>query len=995
MALSLDTGRWRAVSGLLDRGLELDPASREAWLASLTGPETELVPLLRDLFARSAQVERECFLEAPPSMALDALSRSTEFAPGATIGPYRLLRIIGSGGMGEVWLAERADGSLQRAVALKLPLVALSRAAVAERFARERDILAALEHPHIARLYDAGVATDGQPFLALEYVDGVPIDRYCDLHRLGIAGRLRLFEQVLDAVAYAHASLVLHRDLKPTNILVTAAGEVKLLDFGIAKLVPEGTVGSSALTRMAGRVLTPEYAAPEQFAAAPLTIAADVYSLGVVLHELLTGERPYRVRRAGAAALEEAITRADVTAPSNSAISAEAATARGSTVTRLKRTLRGDLDTIVGKALRLSPGDRYDSARALADDLVRYRSGLPVLAQPDVLAYRAAKFVARHRGVLGVTALVAVILVGATLVSLHQAQVARLEARRASAVQTFVADIFRANGSDQDDPVKARQTTALQLLDLGSRKIETGLADAPEARLETLDLMASLYDDLEVGDRAQALRRQSVALAKRLFGDRDPRVAAELIALDASMYSGRLDDRLAVLDEAKGILDAAGDASSIRRARLFTRYADVYNSTDRGRALSYIEQSITVLRKLDEPDALSTALFTRAQVQEYKGDSASARASVAEAIAIVERPGRDRVVLPRFYTYQGEIDYNLQYFAEAEASFRHALDVARAQNGEDHVDTLQIRMRLGRFLFDTGRTAAGLEELGAARAIALRLRGPDDPFHTTQTRVEYGWGKVRYGELAEGVAELETAVANRRLNRPGTQYLAAMLDDAAYAYVDLGRYDVAQRYVDESRAIKLRFEKPPASGFNHNSTVRARLALALGHPEDAQRALADFVVHDVTPGGFSLNAVEQDLQQADVALAKSDFAHAAALAHGARERILASSIAQYMPGAQARAEVMEGRALVATHDAAAALPLLSNAAATRRRLLSPASPLRIETEVALAGALDALGRPAEAQQAVAEARDVVARNPELAPHWQRAVQQAERLARAR
>ena len=274
MPLSLAADHWRAVSALLDEGLDLAPDARDAWLAGLTGTDAPVVPLLRELFATAEQVERARFLEELPQLVVDEASARTEFVTGQTVGPYRLVRLVGTGGMGEVWLAERADGTLQRSVALKLPLVALSRGAVAERFARERDILAALDHPHIARLYDAGVTPDGQPFLALEYVDGVPIDRYADDAGLDVAQRVRLFEQVLEAVAYAHANLVLHRDLEPSNILVTATGAAKLLDFGIAKLLPEAAAGATALTRLAGQVLNPEYAAPEQIVDGTLTLAA-------------------------------------------------------------------------------------------------------------------------------------------------------------------------------------------------------------------------------------------------------------------------------------------------------------------------------------------------------------------------------------------------------------------------------------------------------------------------------------------------------------------------------------------------------------------------------------------------------------------------------------------------------------------------------------------------------------------------------------------------
>ena len=277
---------------------------------------------------------------------------------GDRVGPYRLLRPIGSGGMADVWLAERDDGAFAREVALKLPLVSRLRRDLAVRFARERDILARLEHPHIARFYDAGVSADGLPYLAMEYVDGRPITTWCDEHRVDLAGRIQLFAQVLSAVQFAHANLVIHRDLKPSNILVTDDGQVRLLDFGIAKLLAadEERAPETQLTRSSGRALTPEYASPEQMRGEALTIASDVYSLGVVLFEVLVGSRPYRLKIESAAQLEEAILAADPLRPSANVTDAAAAS-RGVSPRRLAKQLAGDLDTVVLKALAKSPGE--------------------------------------------------------------------------------------------------------------------------------------------------------------------------------------------------------------------------------------------------------------------------------------------------------------------------------------------------------------------------------------------------------------------------------------------------------------------------------------------------------------------------------------------------------------------------------------------------------------------------------------------------------------
>ena len=347
---------WVALSRLLDEALELAPAERQAWLETLPHEASGLGPTLRELLAAHATGETTEFLRTLPRLWPALVDgEGPRLHEGAGIGPYRLLRRLGQGGMGSVWLATRSDGVLKRPVALKLPHAPSRGAQIAERFARERDILAALEHPHIARLYDAGVADDGQPFLALEYIEGEPLVDFCDKRHLDLSARLRLFLQVLDAVQYAHAHLVVHRDLKPSNILVTHQGQVRLLDFGIAKLIAEEPAAESELTQAAGRLLTPDYASPEQISGAPLTTATDVYSLGVILYQLISGERPYRLRRDSRGALEDAILEAEIARPSAACADSEKASLRGLPLKKLQKLLRGDLDNIVLEALRRLP----------------------------------------------------------------------------------------------------------------------------------------------------------------------------------------------------------------------------------------------------------------------------------------------------------------------------------------------------------------------------------------------------------------------------------------------------------------------------------------------------------------------------------------------------------------------------------------------------------------------------------------------------------------
>jgi serine/threonine protein kinase/TolB-like protein len=396
---------WRHIKGVFQRALELSQAERTDWLAGQPDAvRREVESLLR-------AHEHNNVFPATSSSDTPPVAQSDQELIGRRFGPYRVLSQLGEGGMGTVWLAERVDGLFTRRVALKLVHPALMGRSMSERVAREREILASLNHPNIAQLFDAGFAEDGQPYLALEYVEGTPLTKYCDVHHLGISERLVLFRQVLGAVQYAHAHLVIHRDLKPSNILVSDDGKAHLLDFGIAKLLTPGAAQESQLTQIAGRALTPDYAAPEQIAGAATSTAADVYALGVILYELLSGERPYRLNRPSRGALEEAILQTEPVAPSRLPPTEEAARARATNAQSLARALKGDLDTIIGKALKKSPGERYASSNAFDADIARFLAGETVLARPDSVVYRARKFAARHRvGIAGVSLLIIVAL---------------------------------------------------------------------------------------------------------------------------------------------------------------------------------------------------------------------------------------------------------------------------------------------------------------------------------------------------------------------------------------------------------------------------------------------------------------------------------------------------------------------------------------------------------------------------------------------------------
>ena len=509
---------WHGLSAQLEQCEAMGEAALQAWIDQLRTATHPLVGKLQALLEARRQVRAEGMLETLPGL-IGAEITSAMVAPlGRRIGPYKLLRHLGSGGMAEVWLAERADGAFQRTVAIKLLYrlaVGGQRSSFTQRFARERDILASLHHPFIAALHDAGVTPEGEPWLALEYVDGEPLTAACDAARLDTRARVQLFRQVLLAVEHAHANLVIHRDLKPANILVTPEGEVKLLDFGIAKLLEleGGALAETELTRQNGQPLTLRYASPEQLDGKPLTTASDVYSLGVMLYELLCGEGPYELTSSSAVQLELAISQAEPRAPSRRTISALAAGCRKTSEKQLRKTLAPDLDAIALQALGKHPDQRYRSAEALRVDLEHWLAHEPVLARGPNRLYQAQRFIGRHRLGVGLGAAAAVSLVVVTSAATVLGVTARQETTRAVASRDFLLDLFRMINPDVG---RKAEMSARELLETGRVRAATTLNDQPVLQAELLAGIGEVQSGIGEAAQAQQAATQVERIYKRL-----------------------------------------------------------------------------------------------------------------------------------------------------------------------------------------------------------------------------------------------------------------------------------------------------------------------------------------------------------------------------------------------------------------------------------------------------------------------------------------------
>lgn len=506
-----DPARWARLEAVFHEAAAVSPDERDSFLERACGDDPLLRRRVEQLLA--ADTAPDAIVDGDVADWVEPLMEPAEvpeaLKPGTVVGRYRVLEPIGWGGMGAVYRAERADGAYEQEVALKLVLAGRFEERARSRFLREREILARLVHPGIATLLDGGLSEAGQPYLAMELVAGRPISEWAEERSLDVGGRVGLMIQVAEAVDYAHRNLVVHRDLKPSNILVTEAGLVKLLDFGIARIVAEDGVGDHP-TRTGGLLLTPGYAAPEQILGSGVTTAVDVYAMGVVLYELLSGRRPFGEVGSRWADIQRVLDTRP--APLSHTEGLDGAT---------RRALRGDLDTIVFKAMHREPRRRYGSAAEFADDLKRYLAGRPVEARPDSIGYRFAKLVRRNVAAsVATAALVSAVVLG-SIGTLWQARVAEREALRRDAVSDFVVGVFQ--GADPE-ATPGEPVTAVELLEAGLARID-GLDGGPEVRVDLLVVLGTLFETLGQYERAEPVLRQAVAEAEATLSPRDPALA--------------------------------------------------------------------------------------------------------------------------------------------------------------------------------------------------------------------------------------------------------------------------------------------------------------------------------------------------------------------------------------------------------------------------------------------------------------------------------------
>ena len=723
--------QWRILSPYLDEVLDLAPQERQPWLLSLREKNPELASALQTLLKEQQELQGAAFLEKSPLWISAGLA-------GQTVGAYTLISQIGQGGMGSVWLARRSDGRFERQAAVKFVSIALAGAAGEERFKREGSIVGRLTHPNIAELLDAGVSSGGQPYLILEYVDGVAVDRYCDQHKLDIHSRIRLFLDVAAAVAHAHANLIVHRDIKPNNILVTTAGKVKLLDFGIAKLLEgEGQTGApTLLTHEGGSAMTPEYAAPEQLSNQPVTTATDVYSLGVVLYLLLTGKHPAGPGPFSPAALIKAVLETEPPRPSSVADN-EAAPNRSATPEKLRRQLRGDLDTIVGKMLKKNPAERYSSVAALADDLSRYLGHEPISARPDSFWYRARKFMQRNRApaLLGATALVLVIASLST--GLYVANRQRKIAEQRFAQVRQLANSF----VDLDSKIRGLQGSTQIRMQMVSDSLQYLRSLESEGHLDkelSLDIafayvkVAHAQGDPTTTNLGQfSAAKESLNQASRfvdpILSD-DPKnrralFIATTIAHDRMTLAddaGRHEESLAYAKNAASLIErflSLGKADPRNVYSMVYFYANVANVTTNCRhfddATRYCRRALEIAQPVQNAHRMLGNIYgALADTLRHSGDLEGALKTVNQTIALQEQEASkghpaalinlaDSLVTKGMILGWPDAEPSLGRSDEALAEFQRALDIAEELAKKDSADYFS-RHKVAVYAFEAG-----------------------------------------------------------------------------------------------------------------------------------------------------------------------------------------------------------------------------------------------------------------------------------------------------
>jgi eukaryotic-like serine/threonine-protein kinase len=744
----------RALDVLVQTGLDQPEAQRRAWFDSLAVDEPALKALLESALFPDRTIETASFLDRPPEIDDPERTQSADLEIGQMVGTYTLITPLGEGGSASVWRAQRSDGALKREIALKLPYFVGNTRGWHERVTRERDILASLNHPNIASIYDAGIEANGRPWLALELIDGAHIDAYCKQHVLSVDQRVALLVRVARAVEYAHARGVIHRDLKPGNILVDDSGQVKLLDFGIAKLFDANdstsTSDTTMLTRLHGRPFTPEYASPEQKRGEAITTGVDVYALGTVLYELIVGARPERSDdNAPRIDLRAALKQKKPDAASGS--------------------IRNDLNAIIQKAVHVDLAKRYVTVNAFADDLERYRKNEAVMAQPDSGWYRFTRLVRRNRVAVAATTAVTISLVVGSAIALWQASEARsqriaaeAEGEKAKAVSSFLTKLFEVNREDQQAAIQKRKQPIESVLAEAASTLPTAFVNQPLVRAELLRVVGDVLFGLSMGEQALTTRKAQLEV---LTGAAAARAEIERARLELAMVeidSGDWKSGRARLELVATTLNTpANRAERIQLADALSVLGQMkaYSFDAKG-ALELLNASIAHVERADDGSGtlLAEPLIARASANSDLGNADAVERDMQRAINITERvhgKASLKTVAAHYRNYEAQI--TLDNTAAALDAARKAFGIVEGMQLQETFWGARSRMAIGRALIATGAPLKAIAPLQAAIETIDKVTGDLDPDGQIVTRAYAGEAAFWTGDIARSAQILDKA----------------------------------------------------------------------------------------------------------------------------------------------------------------------------------------------------------------------------------------------
>ena len=859
---TLGPDQWLALSPYLDEALAMTEKERSLWLSSLRSQNQDMAEHLEMLFREYRTLSEEGFLEKSSV----GLPRSPGLQ-GQTLGAYTLVSQIGAGGMGSVWLAQRSDGRFERQVAVKFLNIALMGKGGEERFKREGSILGRLAHPHIAELIDAGVSQAGQPYLVLEHVEGDHIDRFCDEQRLDIKERIHLFLDVLAAVAQAHANLIVHRDLKPSNVLIRNDGQAKLLDFGIAKLLERDAQAEVATlaTGEAGRTMTPEYAAPEQLLGGAITTATDVYALGILLYVLLTGQHPNGKGPRTPADLVKAVVDTEPARPSdtvaptrtNADNAAPNAARRATTPDKLQRLLRGDLDTIVAKALKKDPAERYLSVTALADDLRRYLRNEPISARPDTLTYRAAKCVRRNRAMVAVATLAIVATGAGVLGTLMQARTAREQ--RDFALRQLVRAEATIEFNEfllSDAAPSGKPFTVNELLGSAENILARQRTADDTSRVELMVVIGDQYSTQDEDAKARRVLEAAYKLSRSL---KEPIARAETSCSLAGVLArdGELDRAEALIQEGLRELPA-GSQYDVDRIFCLRRGSEV--AQERGDSQQGLARMQAVQRILKQSPFCSENLQLHTSVElaeayRVAGQNYLASSTFEQAAALLEPLGRSdtQTAVVIFNDWALALD-KLGRPLEAENLFRRAIDISRAGQTEEAVSPVLLD-NYSKTLYQLGRLEEASDYAGRAYAKAQRTSDQMVIYRSLYGRALIYLDQRDFNHAATMLGEMEPML---RRSLPSDNYwFGALASAQALLAAGRGDFQAALPLADRAVAIVETASKAGRSGGDFLPVAlmrRSMVELAAGRPvqagEDARRGLTQLQAAS-PPGAFS------------------------------------------------------------------------------------------------------------------------------------------------